>query len=262
MTLGVGAAIPGETMASRPKAAPKAADAPALSPPPAAIPAPAEALPGWRATLREIGIVTLGVLIAIAFGQVVDAVHWAGEVKTARGQLTTEMARANQNFAFRVAAKACIDRRLDALEDVIERVARRQPVPRLGPVIDDIGNAYNANAWEIHRASQTLSHFGDKELATLSLYYRQVENVRQLVSQEVVTWQTLAVLKGDPSRLGPADIAGLRVAIQNARFDNFLIAGIAEDELGYAKSLGQTIPAADAERLKGVCGPLPVPSAS
>jgi hypothetical protein len=29
-------------------------------------------------------------------------------------------------------------------------------------------------------------------------------------------------MEGDPNRLGPADIAGLRVAVQHAKFDNYL----------------------------------------
>ena len=244
-------------MATSSRAKPKAA-APPVPPPPTTPPAPPPPREGLRATLREIAIVTVGVIIAVGVGQIVDAIHWAGEVKTARGQIKTEMAQTNRNLAYRVAAKACVDRRLDALEAVVERVAKGLPTPRLGPVAIEVGNSYNANVWEIHRASQTLSHFGDKELAVLSTYYRQIDNIRPLILAESMTWQTLNVLQGDPSRLGSADIAGLRVALQDARFDNYLIAGIAADELGYAKSLGQTLPAANAGRVKAACEPLPV----
>ncbi|MDB5431085.1 MAG: hypothetical protein JWP35_2201 [Caulobacter sp.] len=250
-----GARQAGARQAGARRAATPPEAAPAADPAPAPRHGPER---GLRETLREIGIVTVGVMIAVAVGQVVDAIHWAGEVKAARGQLAREMAHTNLNLAYRVAARPCIDRRLDALEDVVEQVAKGRPTTRLGPVTIEMGNAYNTNVWEIHRASQTLSHFGDRELAVFSNYYRQIDNIRPMILAESMTWQTLNVLQGDPSRLGPADIAGLRVAIQDARFDNYLIAGIAADELDYAKSLHQPLPAADAERLKASCGPLPI----
>ena len=70
------------------------------------------------------------------------------------------------------------------------------------------------------------------------------------------------VLQGDPARLGPADIAGLRVSIQRARFENHLITALAGEELGYSKSLHVGVPSADGPRLKEVCEPLPILSIS
>ena len=68
----------------------------------------------------------------------------------------------------------------------------------------------------------------------------------------------IKVLEGDPSRLGPEDIAGIRVAIQNARFDNSIIASIAADELDYSRRFGVAPPKANSERLTEVCAPLRV----
>ena len=95
-------------------------------------------------------------------------------------------------------------------------------------------------------------------MGQLSSYYLQINSLRQLVEDETSAWNVLKVLQGDPARLGPVDIAGLRVAVQRARFDNGLIASIAADEIDVSKRLNVKSEAADAERVKQVCGPLPM----
>ncbi len=210
---------------------------------------------GLREVLGEIGIIVVGIVIAIGLEQAVEGLHWAGEVRAARASLASEISRSNRVFAYRVAAERCIDRRLDALEAIIEQVAKHEPVPHLGQVMPDIGNALNDNIWQSHRAAQTLTHFDEKELELLGFYYQQVNSVRSFESNEVDALGVLKVLQGDPSRLGPADIAGLRVAIQHARFDNTLTASIAADELDYSKQLHITPPPPNAGRLKEVCSP-------
>jgi len=217
-----------------------------------------KALHSLREAMGEIAIVVVGIVIAIALEQGVEQLHWASEVGKARASLHSEMAHDNRSFAFRVAAEPCIGRRLDELEQVIEASARHEPVPHLGRLIPDIGNALDDNIWQDHRAAQTLTHFKDDELDGLGAYYMQVGSIRGFIGEEVQAWGVLRVLQGDPARLGPADIAGLRVAIQHARFDNFIIAGIAKDQLDAARSLGAPVRPADAARVAEVCAPLPV----
>ena len=211
-----------------------------------------------REFLSEISVVVVGVVIALGLEQVVEQIHWANEVRNARAALAGEIGHSNRHLAYRVAAEPCIARRLDALESIVERTARREPVPRLGEVIPDIGNALNNNVWTNYRAAGTLPHLDDKEQRLFSAYYLQIESLRGFLSDETSTWDVLKVLQGDPSRLGPVDIAGLRVAVQHARFDNRLIAGIAADELDVSKQLNIASEDPDPERLKPVCGPLPL----
>ena len=215
---------------------------------------------GWREFLREYAIIVIGVLTALGAEQVVEQLHWAGEVRNARAALAVEMGHSNRHLAYRVAAAPCITRRLDALELVIERTAKHEPVPRLGEVIPDIGNALNDNVWTNYRAAGTLPHFDEAEQRQFSGYYLQIGSLRGFLVDEVGAWETLKVLQGDPSRLGPVDIAGLRVAVQHARFDNRLIASIAADELDVSKQLNIASEAPDPERLKLVCAPLPIGS--
>jgi len=214
-------------------------------------------LHGWREFAGEVGVIDLGVLIAIALEQLVEIIHWNNQIGEARTALHQEMAHTNKAFAFRVAAHDCIAARLTRLNAIIERAAKHDPQPRIGDILPDVGNALSNNVWETSRSAQTLAHFGRDQLRLYGVYYMQVTNVQAFMGQEVQDWGILKVLKGDPDRLGPIDIAGLRVAINHATFENDIIAGIAQDELDTSRQLGVDVPRADRARLTEVCRPLP-----
>jgi len=215
-------------------------------------------LHGWRQFAGEVGVIVLGVLIAIAFEQMVEQLHWTSEVHSARSALRQEMEQPDRVFAYRVAAGPCISRRLSEIEGLLERTAKHPSASRVGSVIPDIGNALNDNVWETYRASQTLAHFANKDLTILGTYYTQLGNIRRFEGEENRDWAAIKVLEGDPTRLGPGDIAGIRVAIQNARFENSIIAAIAAEELSYSQRFAVARQPANLARLKEVCAPLSI----
>ena len=207
----------------------------------------------WRELASEIGVIVIGILIAIGLEQTVEQIHWAHQVRQAHAELATDMAQSNRAFAFRAAADGCIARRIDRLEAVIEQVARHEPVARIPQVIPDIGNGLYHAAWQTNQAAQTLAHFDERELNLYGNYYIQIENVQRFIDLEGRDWNQLRVLQGDPARLGPGDIASLRVAIQQVRFENYIIASIMRDEMETSRALGVAVPAANAARVAEVC---------
>jgi hypothetical protein len=210
-------------------------------------------LHGWREFAGEVGVIVLGVLIAIALGQLVDAIHWDGQVADARALIGQDMARSNRSFAFRVAAHDCVAARLAALDRIVEQAAKHEARPLPDNVIPDIGNALPNSAWETSRASQTLAHFGREPLHLYGTYYLQLGNIYTFMGEEVRDWGVIEVLRGDPNRLGSTDIAGVRVAIKHASFENDIVASIAKDELITTRQLHEPVPQADRVRLAGVC---------
>lgn len=213
-------------------------------------------LHGVREILTEIGIIVVGIAIALAGEQLVEHMRWAHEVGQAHDSLKAEMALANGFFAIRVAASACVERRLDMLDDVIEKAAQHKPVQKLGSIGGEpyIGSGLSDSKWQAQRAAQTLTHFDETELGLLGYYYHQLESVADLVFREDDAWAELRILEGDPARLGPEDFAGLRRALQHARFDNYLITSISGKELRFAKALHMEAPEPDRSRLEKVCG--------
>ena len=213
-------------------------------------------LHGWRQFFGEIGVIVIGVLIAIAFGQVVETLNWRAQVREARSALADDMDQSNRVFAYRVAAHDCIARHLSRLDEIIEQSAKHQAAREVGEVFPDIGNALFKSAWETSRAAQVLAHFDRKTLGLYGSYYLQLDNVQIFIGHEAEDWGVLRVLRGDPNRLGGSDIASLRVALMHASFENDIIASISQDELETSKALGVDTPQPNRRRLAAVCSDL------
>ena len=208
----------------------------------------------WREFAIEIGTIVCGILIAIALEQTVEKVHWIREVHDARVALRREMATDNVFFALRAAAKPCLEQRLNEVETIVENVAaghRERPVKN---VMYAATQRLDDNIWLAERASQTATHFPDSELWTLSRYYQQVNNTREWLHEEHMSWARLAVLEGDPNRLGSAEIAQLRSDIQLARDRNRFIARAMPFE--DSERFGVARPALDPALVKTACAPL------
>jgi len=60
-----------------------------------------KAVHGWRELLKEIGIIVIGVVIALGAEQAVDAIHWMHQVDAGEAILKGAFAREVQNAALR-----------------------------------------------------------------------------------------------------------------------------------------------------------------
>ena len=65
-----------------------------------------------------MGVIVLGVLIALAFNQLVDTLQWRQDVANATKSLNTELAEAKLNSLILIAGSACVESKLDRLEGV------------------------------------------------------------------------------------------------------------------------------------------------
>jgi hypothetical protein len=139
---------------------------------------------GWREFVGEVGIIVLGVLIALGFEQLVQEIQWSDAVRKAHANIGTETELANYFFGFRTAASPCVERRLVSINDVIENVASHKPVGRLESIGPDIGAGLSDSNWQAERAAQTLTHFDKRELDQLGGYYHPLDSVADAVFRE------------------------------------------------------------------------------
>jgi hypothetical protein len=72
-------------------------------------------LEGWRAFFGEVGIIVLGVLIALGAGQIVDAWQWRQQVRQADELFRDELDAATANAYMQLAVAPCFQRRLDEI---------------------------------------------------------------------------------------------------------------------------------------------------
>src|SRR3954468_17940155 len=75
-------------------------------------------LHGWREFAGEVGIIVVGVLIALSAEQVVEAVHWGHELDSERASLLQEARDTFEGVAARKNQQGCVDRRLAEIRTV------------------------------------------------------------------------------------------------------------------------------------------------
>jgi hypothetical protein len=193
----------------------------------------------WREFLKEVGIIVLGVSIALSAEQTVEYFHWRHEVELGRNAIAGEITAHNEWYRFRVAIAPCIDRRVGEAEGILQALENKErPKGFTAFHSHGAGSPLSTSEWESERASQALVHFPRQELALMSQYYAQIPSFRNWMGDEAVTWSELSGLKNLPAGLTASDMLRLRGLLDRARSIEFLILGNAQGNLRFAGQLG------------------------
>jgi hypothetical protein len=208
-----------------------------------------------REFLGEIAVVVLGIMIAIGLEQTVEHLRWERAVESARASLHREMAFNAAYLHDRMTIAPCIDRRIALASALTEAAAKGGAVSGSQLNIQGTGRLLLRGEWEAERASQTLTHFPRPELATLGVWYDQLENMREWAAREQEAWAKLAVLNNGPKQLGPADVALLRQEVEMVRYLEWLNVRNARRQLDRARELGVQPGPPREDYVKVSCGP-------
>ena len=83
--------------------------------------------------MTEVGVIVIGVAIALAGEQTVEALHNHSRAAEARANVRQEIARNLSNMNYREATEACMTTRLDEVQELIsDSAAGRLPRSKSG----------------------------------------------------------------------------------------------------------------------------------
>ena len=173
-------------------------------------------LHGWRAFAGEVGIIVVGVLIALAAEQVVEALHWRSEIADAEQALNREAAFNLGAILKRQEEGPCIDRRLQEIRErlsagnygTIEEARQSIGQPQLWRP--------RTNVWQAAMAGQVAEHMPLVTRVTYAQLYDGFQWFSQKASDETDAWSVLGELD-DSGKLLPADLAAVRQARSRAQ---------------------------------------------
>jgi hypothetical protein len=186
-------------------------------------------LHGWREFAGEVGIIVLGVLIALGAQQVVQDIHDRRDVAQLRSALRAELAGDRARWEDLRASDRCTLQRLDALD----RWAATAPVRPYALLLWNM----HSSAWDIAKASPALGNFPlDEQLTFGDLF----DNWREYFAEERVNAIELSALlesadQPESRRQIPLHVAKARILQRRralnypyffTRFDAFKIARI------------------------------------
>jgi hypothetical protein len=238
-------------------------------------------LHGWRAFAGEVGIIVLGVLIALGFGQIVEQWQWHRQVVTTRDALATELATTANQAAERLAMETCFRDRIGELAGRLRSSNGRwtgDPLPlgpgaQLTPHWDErsIGRVYAIalrgwprDAWDTAKSSGVVDHMSRDEVASYSGIYTEIEAIRGFQDQEFLLESKLSFLSADQQQLDNRSRTDALEALGQLDALNSTIAGLSSlidqqtkglhlhvDRARFAQELKESI---DSERhYRGAC---------
>jgi hypothetical protein len=172
-------------------------------------------LHGWREFAGEVGIIVIGVLIALGAEQVVEELHWHSAVDDERRALHIAVARELTESSGRLVQEPCIERRLNDLLTVFARHKAGVPLRMVGRVGVPAVVGASTDAWQTAAGGETLDHMPLDERLSLGASFASFAVMRSDLNQEAREWDQLSRLD-HPEILEADDWSQLRAAYAEA----------------------------------------------
>jgi hypothetical protein len=148
-------------------------------------------LHGWRAFTGEVGIIVVGVLIALGAEQVVENVRERNAVAQIRGALRGELADDRARWEDMRAQDPCTVSRLDAIDAWLRSTPAGKRLPDAFRIT--LWNMHSS-AWDIAKTSPAAAHIPLTERLTYASLFAATDNWREILMIERANGQTMEAL--------------------------------------------------------------------
>ena len=128
---------------------------------------------GWRAFAGEVGVIVLGVLIALGAQQLVDTLRQRSDVEQLRNALNAELADDRARWEGIRSSDECAERRLEALEHWLETAPANARLTNAYPIL--LWSTHTS-AWDSAKSSPAGQLLGLDERLTYSSLYDSLDN--------------------------------------------------------------------------------------
>jgi hypothetical protein len=177
-------------------------------------------LHGWRAFAGEVGIIVLGVLIALGAEQVVQTAHERGQARDAESEVRGELAHNIAMLKSRWAVRACVKNRINELQKLIGSASGDGTISTPNWVGRPQFWTMQMARWEATSQSGRAALLPPDELALYGSLYSFMDNVNALTAEEQMDWARLRGLE-HLQRLTPEMAFQLTNTLQEARYINW-----------------------------------------
>ena len=150
---------------------------------------------GWRAFWGEVGIIVLGVLIALGAQQVAEAINWRHEVTGFRDAVRDEMGENLDSYPYRAKQKPCIKARLDELQLWLDGWRGGRGFALTGPIGVPVSRVIRTSVWDSTDPA-VLAHVPRDERIEYSFLYSEFANNEVHRLDERGAWIELAGFDG------------------------------------------------------------------
>lgn len=183
---------------------------------------------GWNAVAWELGIVTLGVLVALAAQEAAQSFNQRREAAETRAALVGEIQDSLAIIQLRQSAEPCIDRRLAEIRSIVDEWGRTGTFKTPRWVSQAPWFVMNNLRVDAAVSAGRVPLLSNEEQYRVGLVGGSIRNFREVQEKETLAWSTLRMLQRGPASLSETDRTAINLALQEASFLNYrakIIAG-------------------------------------
>jgi hypothetical protein len=177
-------------------------------------------LHGVREILIEIAVVVVGIVIALAGEQALEALHWRREAEVGEAALKAAYPREVDNAALREAQNPCIEQRLASLSSILRQASESGRLPPITTIGHPPFKPWTIGAWDVLVANQTVSHLSRGKMFAYIRIAQTTAFLSALGDREEQQWATLDSMAGPGRRLSDVEAEQLRTALAEASNSN------------------------------------------
>jgi hypothetical protein len=182
-------------------------------------------LHGWREFAGEVGVIVLGVLIALGAQELVQDLQWRSDVKETRRALDAELAHNLEFFNYGMSLRPCVQSRLNELELIVDR----EKDGKASSLKRDFSPPLNENlrfaVWD-SATGEAKSHMPLRVKLQYAMLYDIFHGYQRLRERNIVEWNSLADLDLT-TPLSRSDAHNAKIAIKHLRFLDSVLPGYA-----------------------------------
>lgn len=140
----------------------------------------AKSVHSWKELLSEIGVIVIGVMIALGAEQLVETIHWNHKVADAEEAMGRELSSDLGYAAGQVALKDCAAKYFDRMEAAIQghRQDRFRALAAMTPPFG--AHPWVAESWTAAIGSEIPDHISRERLSAYAIAFRRVQTERDL----------------------------------------------------------------------------------
>lgn len=177
-------------------------------------------LHGWRAFAGEVGVIVLGVLIALGAQQLVEGFAWRQKVAAAIADMNNELSSGDGPEAYeRLVLHDCVARHLDAVRAAIETGNRGEG----RKLIDQLwlpNRTWDSLARDAANTADVAAHMPHQRMFQYRIAYEMVPDMQRLAEMELSDLGRFRALPASGGELNAEEKLSEIAAIEALKLDN------------------------------------------
>jgi hypothetical protein len=183
-----------------------------------------EPLHGWRAFAGEVGVIVLGVLIALAAQELAESLSWRAKVNAALGDMNNELGSGDGPEAYeRLAIRDCVASHLARARAAVESGDRAES--RI--LIDSFwvpNRTWDSLARDAANTADVAAHMSHDTMLQYRIAYEMVPDMQRLSEKQLVDLGAFRALPASGGQLTGAEKLAVIGAIEALKVDNDTLA--------------------------------------